>query len=184
MIYCVVDAEEAVVGVLERIDGDGTVLRIVALQVEGKLLGDVACINPCAHPVGALVEQGQHRVVHVVVEQDDAAFGAAHQVADESVGVEDLSVEEDALNGRQGGTDKEVDFLFRLAYALFQSLKTLVDGITFEQIVLQYIVGPFAEHSGIDAVDAVANGKYGVEVVKLSLISLTIRSSMFQNGTN
>lgn len=38
MIHCVVDAEEAVVGVLERIDGDGTVLRIVALLVEGKLL--------------------------------------------------------------------------------------------------------------------------------------------------
>ena len=119
VIYCVVDAEEAVVGVLERIDGDGTVLRVVALLVEGKLLRDVACVNLCAYPVGALVEQGQHRVVHIVVEQDDAAFGASHQVADESVGVEDLSVEEDALNGRQGGADKEVDFLFRLAYALF-----------------------------------------------------------------
>ena len=158
MIHCVVDAEEAVVGVLERIDGDGTVLRVVALLVEGKLLRDVACVNLCAYPVGALVEQGQHRVVHIVVEQDDAAFGASHQVADESVGVEDLSVEEDALNGRQGGTDKEVDFLFRLAYALFQSLKTLVDGITFEQIVFQHIVGPFAEHGRIDAVDTVANG--------------------------
>ena len=30
MIYRVVDAEEAVVGVLERIDGDGAVLSIVA----------------------------------------------------------------------------------------------------------------------------------------------------------
>lgn len=184
MIHRVVNAEEAVVGVLERINGDGAVLRIVALQVEGELLCDAACVNLCAHSVGTFVEQGQHRVVHVVVEQDDAAFGAAHQVTDESVGVEDLSVEEDALHGWQGGTDEEVDFLFRLAYTLFQAFKALVDGITFEQIVFQYIVGPFAEHSGIDAVDAVANGKYGVEVVKLSLLSLTIRSSMFQNGTN
>ena len=46
MIYCVVDAEEAVVGVWERIDGDGAVLRIVALQVEGELLCNV---NLCTH---------------------------------------------------------------------------------------------------------------------------------------
>ena len=45
MIHRVVDAEEAVVGVLEFIDGDGAVLRIVALQVEGKLLCDGACVN-------------------------------------------------------------------------------------------------------------------------------------------
>ena len=184
MIHCVVDAKETVVGVLERIDGDGAVLRIVALQVEGELLGDVARVNLCAHPIGAFVEQGQHRVVHVVVEQDDAAFGAAHQVADESVGVENLAVEEDSLHGRQGYADKEVNFLFRLAYTLLQPLKALVDGLAFEQKVFQHIVGPFAEHGRIDAVDAVANGKNGVEVVKLCLISLAIRGSMFQNGTN
>ena len=50
MIDGVVDAEEAVVGVLEHIDGDGTVLRVVALQVEGELLCDVACVNLCGRP--------------------------------------------------------------------------------------------------------------------------------------
>ena len=50
MIHRVVEAEEAVVGVWERINGDGVVLRIVALQVEGKLLRDVACVNLCDHP--------------------------------------------------------------------------------------------------------------------------------------
>lgn len=100
MIHRVVDAEEAVVGVLERIDGDGAVLCIVALQVEGKLLGDVARIDLCTHTVGTLVEQGQHRVVHIVVEQDDAALGTADKVTDKGVGVEDLPVVEDALVGR------------------------------------------------------------------------------------
>ncbi len=37
MIHCVINAEKAVVGIWERIDGDGTVLRIVALQVERHL---------------------------------------------------------------------------------------------------------------------------------------------------
>ena len=50
MIHRVVDAEESVVGVLERIDGDGAVLRIVPLQVEGELLGDVACVYLCGCP--------------------------------------------------------------------------------------------------------------------------------------
>ena len=50
MIDGVVDAEEAVVGVLERIDGDGAVLCIVALQVEGELLGDAASVNLCDYP--------------------------------------------------------------------------------------------------------------------------------------
>ena len=56
MIHRVVDAEEAVVGVLERIDGDGAVLCIVALQVEGELLGNVACVNLCTHTIGAFVD--------------------------------------------------------------------------------------------------------------------------------
>ena len=51
MIYCVVDAEEAVVGVWERINGDGAVLRIVALQVERQLAGDASRIDLCAHAV-------------------------------------------------------------------------------------------------------------------------------------
>ena len=57
MIYSVVDAEEAVVGVLERIDGDGTVLRIVSLQVEGELLGKVACVNLSSYSVGSSMFQ-------------------------------------------------------------------------------------------------------------------------------
>ncbi len=57
MIHCVVDAEEAVVGVWERIDGDGPVLRIVALQVVGELLCDVACVNLCTHSVGGSIFQ-------------------------------------------------------------------------------------------------------------------------------
>ncbi len=145
MIHRVIDAEEAVVGVLERIDGDGAVLRIVALQVEGELLGDVARVNLCTHVVGAFVKQGQHRVVHVVVEQDDAAFGAAHQVADESVGIEDLSVIEDALYGRQGHADKEVNFLLCLANTLFQPLKTLVDAVALEEVLFQDGVCPLSE---------------------------------------
>lgn len=100
VIHHVVDAEEAVVGVLELTDGDGTVLRIVALQVEGELRRDAARVNLCTHAIGTFVEQGQHRVVHIVVEQDDAALGAAHQVADKSVGIEDLPIEEDAFHWR------------------------------------------------------------------------------------
>ena len=50
VIHRVIDAEEAVVGVMERIGGDGAVLRIVALQVEGELLCDVACVYLCGCP--------------------------------------------------------------------------------------------------------------------------------------
>lgn len=57
MIHRVVDAEESVVGVLERIDGDGAVLRIVPLQVEGELLCDVVRVNLCDHTVGGSIFQ-------------------------------------------------------------------------------------------------------------------------------
>ena len=46
---------------------------------------DAARIDLCAHPVGALVEQGQHRVVHIVVEQYDAVLGTTDKVADKGV---------------------------------------------------------------------------------------------------
>ena len=58
MIHRVVDAEEAVVGALERINGNGTVLCILALQVERQLAGDAARIDLCAHTVTFVQKNG------------------------------------------------------------------------------------------------------------------------------
>ncbi len=97
MIDGVVDAEEAVVDLVEWLDIDGLVLGVVLGKVERELLLYLLGIDGGRNPIASFVEHRQHSVVHIVVEQHDAFLGRAYKVGDEGVGVEDLSVEEDAL---------------------------------------------------------------------------------------
>ena len=60
-------------------------------------------------------------------------MGTDH-VGGESVGVENLAVEEDAFHGRQGGLHEEPYLLFSFADTLFQSLDPLVDSMTAKKI--------------------------------------------------
>ena len=111
MINGVVDTEEAVVSVLELVNGNSLVLCVMSLQVEGELLSDAAGVNLRTNSIGSLVKHGQHRVIHIIVEQDNATFGTSDEVVDKGVGIENLSIVEDALRRRQSGADEEVNLL-------------------------------------------------------------------------
>ena len=66
----------------------------------------------------------------------------AYQVSGELVGVEDLAVVEDAFHWWQRGADEKIYLLFCFRYSLLQFCQPTIDGITFQQIFLQYIVRP------------------------------------------
>ena len=92
-----VDDEEAVVDVLDAVNFDCWVLRIVFFQIEEKGGRNALGVNSCAHSDAALGQLQQHRMVDVVVDEDDGLLCLLNQFAEENVGIEDLVLEEDAV---------------------------------------------------------------------------------------
>ena len=111
----IIDNQEAVVIALAVIHGDWRILLVMTLNVELQLshiLRQLACIDSCRYICIAIAEHRQGIDVDVVVDEDDGCLGLFDETDDMGVGIEDLSVVEDALNRWQGGTDEEIDFVF------------------------------------------------------------------------
>ena len=132
VIDLIIDEQEAVVRLAELMDADDGVLAVVTLNVQLQLLADVLGIDGSTDVGCSLVEQGEHGVVDIVVDEGNGFSGFAHEVGDETVGIEYLSVIEDALYRRQRGAHEEVDLVLGTADPLLQSLYSLIDGITFQ----------------------------------------------------
>lgn len=60
-------------------------------------------------------------------------------------GIEYLAFEEDTFDGWQRGTDKEFYAFIVSGNGLFQLLDAVVDGVAFEEVVFQDLVGPASE---------------------------------------
>ena len=89
-----VDEQETVVRSVEGVDRDWGILRVVAPEVELQLLAEVAGVYGGRHSAAALVEQGEHGVVDIVVDKYNGCLCLAYEVGREAVGVEYLAVEE------------------------------------------------------------------------------------------
>ncbi len=149
MIDGVVQNEKTVVEMVGGADLHSGVLPVVALDVKPEGVGDVPGDDRGTDIVSPLCEHLQHRVVHIVVDKDDAILCRADEVHREGVRVENLSVAENTLHRGQCGADEEGDFLFGVADALLQSFKSLVDGISAKDIIFEDGIGPLTETSGI-----------------------------------
>ena len=127
MIDGIVDAEETVVNLVVEPHLDGLVLGVVLLKVERELLLDLLGVDGGGDFLPSLVEHRQHGVVHIVVEQHDALLCRADKVGNKGVGVENLPVEEDALDRWQRGADKKVNFVLQ-----FVDFHILFGGVLLE----------------------------------------------------
>ena len=92
-----VDDEEAVVDVLDAVNFDGRILRIAFFQIESQGSVNALRVYCCRHAFVALGELQQHRMVDVVVDENDGVRWLLNQLAEEYVGIEDLVLEEDAV---------------------------------------------------------------------------------------
>ena len=97
MIDRVVYAKVAVVNTVVLLHIDSLVLSIMFRKVERKLLLDLLGVDGGRNLGLALVEHSQNGIVHIVIEEDDALLGRADEVGNKSVGIENLSVEENSL---------------------------------------------------------------------------------------
>ena len=103
-----VDNQEAVVALLVGVDAYRGILAVVLLHVQLQLVADGLRVDVGFHAGIPFAEHQQHRLVHVVVYQQQGLPCGADKVCDELVGIEQLAVVEDAFYGRQRGADKEV----------------------------------------------------------------------------
>ena len=97
MVNGVIDAKVAVVDPVKLLHIYGLVLCVVLRKVERQLLLNFLCVDGGRHFGPTLVKHRQHSIINIVVEKDDTLFRRADEVGNKSVGVENLSVEEDAL---------------------------------------------------------------------------------------
>lgn len=79
--------------------------------------------------------------------------------------VENLPVEEDALNRRQRSAYEETNLLLGFAYALLKTFKALIYRIVFQLIILQDASCPLAELCTTLRLDAIADRDNYVQVV-------------------
>lgn len=112
MIDGVVKDKETVVETVGGAYLHSGVLPVVALNVKPESIGDAPGDDGGAHAIGPFGEHLQHRVVHIVVDEDDAILRRADEVRREGVRVENLPVAEDTLHRGQCGTHEEINLVF------------------------------------------------------------------------
>ena len=189
--FCPVDYQEAVMAFLVSMNAYRGILAVVFLQIQLQLVADGLRVDLGFHAGIPLAEHQQHRLVHVVVYQQQGLSCGADKVGGELVGVEQLTVVEDAFHGRQRDADKEVHLIRQVFYLPLVLLKLcihllqpIVDGIAFQQVFLQHFVRPTPEKSGVFAVYPITNGQDCVQIIIFGhILLLPIVTHMFQNGT-
>ena len=87
-----VDNQEAVVALLVGVDAYRGILAVVFLQVQLQLVADGLRVDVGLHADIALAEHQQHRLVHVVVYQQQGYLCGADKVGGELVGIEQLRI--------------------------------------------------------------------------------------------
>ena len=110
----IIDNQEAIMVTLAIIDSDWRILLVMALHVELLLLCQLASVDRGADIGIALAEQGEGRLVDVVVDEDDGLFRLFDEVGYLHVGIKDLPIVEDALYWWQRGADEEIDLVLQL----------------------------------------------------------------------
>ena len=108
----IIDDEEAVVIPLTYIYYNRCILLVMTLHVELLLLRELAGVDGGRDVGITIAEHRQGIDVNVIVDEDDRCLGLFNEADDMGVGIEDLSVVEDAFDGWQGGTDEEINFVF------------------------------------------------------------------------
>ena len=106
-----VNTKEAVMRSVEDVNIYRRILGVVLLNIQLQLFGWFLGVNRRNHLVCSFGEHGEHAVVYIVVNEDNSRGGFAYTVVDESIGIKDLPIVEDALVGRKACADEEV-YLF------------------------------------------------------------------------
>ena len=88
-------------GFTEYFYDDGRVLGIMLCNIKFELWRYFLRVDSCRNPILPFVQHGQDGVVHIVVNEDNTSLRTLDETADKLICVVYLTIEEDALDGRQ-----------------------------------------------------------------------------------
>lgn len=105
------------------------VLAVVSIQVQLKLAAYSLRVNVGFHSVIPFTEHQQHGFIYIVVYQQKGFLCRPYQVGGELVGIEQLTIVEDALYRWQRSANEEIYLLGMFCNSMLQFAQTTVDGI-------------------------------------------------------
>ncbi len=74
-------------GIVERFHSDKRILLLVFCQIQCQLPGNGFGVYLAGHTGGSFADQGQHGIVHIIVNKDQGRFGLANQFTGEMPGI-------------------------------------------------------------------------------------------------
>lgn len=110
MVKSVVYHHEPVVDMWSLPDINRSVLVVMPFDIKLQLTVNTPCIYGSRNARLPLVEECQNGFVNIVVNKDNPILRSLDEVADEHIGIEYLSVKQDAFFWWQRGMEKEIDF--------------------------------------------------------------------------
>ena len=99
-IHHIVDDQETVMIALRGVDVNRWILLVVTLQIQLLLLVQLTSVNGGCNARRAIAEHRQGIDIDIVVDEDDGVLRLFDEADDMCVGIEDLSVVEDAFHWR------------------------------------------------------------------------------------
>ena len=109
MIDLIVYNQEPVMCLVEFKNIDRGVLCIVSSEIQLKLFWYLLCVDSGLDTLVTFVQQSQNWFVYIVINQYQFPMSAFDQVGNKHIGIEYLSIEEDALYGSKWSFYKEID---------------------------------------------------------------------------
>ncbi len=141
MVKSIVYNQEAVMNIIGCAHIYRLILVIMPFYIQTQIIVNPLCIYSSKDSSIALVQQSQNCFIDIIVNKDDAFTGSFYEVADKNVCIEYLSIEKNALSGRQRCLKEEVDLASQViepfimlqqavVNAAFHIKKSLVDAVT------------------------------------------------------
>ena len=103
------------------------ILVIMPFYIQTQIIVNPLCIYSSKDSSITLVQQNQNCFINIIVNKDDAFTGSFYEVADKNVCIEYLSIEKNALSGRQRCLKEEVDLASQVIEPFIMLQQAAVD---------------------------------------------------------
>ena len=128
--FFAIDEQKAIMNVLDASNFKGRILGVVLLQIESKAGGNNGSVNDSGDTFSSLGQLEQHRVVDIIIDENNGGLGAHDYIVEEGICIEELVIKKDTEFRQITPTycaPNCVDFRMDQCTLLFQTHQSIVD---------------------------------------------------------
>ena len=127
MVEGFINNHESVVNMWSLPDIDRGILVVMSFYIKSQLTVYPLGIDCCQNSTIPFVKKRQYGFINIIVNQDNPFLCPLHKVAYEHISIEYLSVEQDALFGRQRRAEKEIHLTRQFLYLAVMLGKPMIN---------------------------------------------------------